>query len=150
MKLSLTSISVKNAMNYVRNFITLCQKIHVESVLNTWQLICSMRQQQMKSDLKWVKKSIKMFQRCFCCFCCKIQSIRNSVVCEVYKHKLCSMCVMTVTAACVLKKWKTQIKQKNIHKSVSLQSAALTMIFSNMSKNNNHIFCSFSVSKHYI
>ncbi len=64
----------------------------------------------MKSDLKQIKKLIKMLLRSFCCFCHNIQLIRNSIFCRDYKHKQCLECVLTDIMTCAAKKMRNTTK----------------------------------------
>jgi len=110
--LSLTPTPVKNAMNDARDPTASRLKAHVKSVLDTQQLTCSVRKQQMKPGLEQVKKSIKMVQISFCCFCCKVHLIRNSVDCRGCEHKQCSECVLAATEAHALKRMRDMTKTR--------------------------------------
>ncbi len=98
-----TPTPVKDAMDDARDTTTPRQEAHVKSVLDTQHLTCAMRKRQMKPGLERVEKSIRMFRRCFCCSCRKVQPIKNFVVCGACGHELCPVCMLAATAARALK-----------------------------------------------
>ena len=107
-----TPTPVEDAMDYARVPTASRQEAHVQSAPDTQQLICSVRKQQTKPGSERVEKSIKMVLRSFCCSCCEVRPIRNSIHCGGCGHERCPECVEASAPARAVKAMRDATKER--------------------------------------